>query len=322
MTQPLDRHYLLEPRIAWYWTIRTIISAFTILGNGFVICLIATRKRLQVTCNWFVLSLAVSDFCVGLLVTPSGLACSYWFRCDWRPQLVFYNFLLFASTLNLWAMTYDRYIAIVCPLTYITRMTTQKITVIISLPWSISLFVSFIRLVWLYDKNLRKKVDIYYRVLIDLWFGMFTCLLLVVIYVRILVIVGKHSRHVASQTAQLSFNRTQRSTHNYGERERLSAKVLGAVISLFVACYCLSIYVSFCSNFELCSMSPYLPIVSMLMVHINCTVNCFVYALLKKDFRVELRKLFKCENELFIAAEVEGLTLNTFNRGSRTSRER
>ena len=101
-------------------------------------------------------------------------------------------------------------------------MATQKITVIISLPWSISFFVSFIRLVWLYDQNLRRREDIYYRVLIDLWFGMFTCLLLVVIYARILVIVGKHSRHVASQTAQLSLNRTQRSTQLRPARETIS----------------------------------------------------------------------------------------------------
>lgn len=306
-------YYSLEPQITWYWSLRIIISVFTILGNGFVICLIATRKRLQVTCNWFMLSLAVSDFSVGFLVTPTGLACSYWLRCDWRPQLVFYNFLLFASTLNLWAMTYDRYNAIVCPLRYITRMTTKRILIIISLPWSISLLASFIRLAWLYDKNLRVKVDVYYRVLIDLWFGIFSCLLLVVIYVRILLIIGKHSRHVVSQRAQLSFNTTHCVAYR-NERERLSARILGVVILLFVVCYVISIYVSFCSNFKLCSVSPNVHIVSMLMVHANCAVNFIVYALLKKDFRTELRRLFKCENDT-LAAEVRALA--TVNRPSR-----
>ena len=302
----LQKHHSLEPQITWYWSLRIIISVITILGNGFVIFLITSRKSLQVTCNWFIISLAISDCCVGLLVTPTGLACSYWVRCDWRPQLVFYNFLLFASTLNLWAMAYDRYNAIVCPLRYITRMTTKRMIVIISLPWLTSLLASSIRLLWLFDKNLRAKVDIYYRIIIDLWFGIFSCLLLALIYVRILLIISKHSRHVASQRAQLSFNTTHRLKYR-NERAAISAKILGTVISLFVACYFMSIYVSFCSNFKLCSASPNVRIASMLMVHVNCAVNFIVYALLKKDFRAELRRLFKCENEA--SATVRELSL-------------
>lgn len=310
----LQKHYSLEPQITWYWCLRITISAITILGNGFVVVLITARRSLQVTCNWFILSLAVSDFCVGLFVTPTGLACSYWVRCDWRPQLVFYNFFLFASTLNLWAMTYDRYNAFVCPLKYITRMTTKRTVIIISLPWIISLLASFIRLLWLYDKTLRAKVDIYYRIIIDLWFGMFSCLLLVAIYVRILAIIGKHSRHVASQRAQLSFNTNNRMKCR-NERARISAKILGAVIALFVACYVISIYVSFCSNFKLCSASTNVQIASILMVHVNCAVNFIVYALLKKDFRGELRRLFKCENEVF--PTIRGISLTRLSRRSR-----
>lgn len=310
----LQKHYSLEPQITWYWSLRIIISVITVLGNGFVIFLIMARKSLQVTCNWFIISLATSDFCVGLLVTPTGLACSYWVRCDWRPQLVFYNFLLFASTLNLWAMAYDRYNAIVCPLRYIDRMTTKRTIITISLPWITSLLASSIRLLWLCDKNLRAKVDIYYRILIDLWFGIFSCLLLAVIYVRILAIIGKHSRHVASQRAQLSFNTTHRMKYR-NERARISAKILGAVISLFVACYFISIYVSFCSNFKLCSASANVRIASLLMVHVNCAVNFIVYALLKMDFRAELRRLFKCQNE--VLATVRGVSLTRLSGRSR-----
>lgn len=314
--QSSERHYSLEPKIAWYWSARLIISVFAILGNGVVIFLIATKKRLQIICNWFVLSLAVSDFCVGLLLTPTGLVCSYLFPCDWRLQLAFYNFLLFASTLNLWAMIYDRHHAIVYPLTYLTQMTTRKITVIISLPWSTSGLVSFIRLLWFYDNTLRKEIESYYRVFVDLFFGLFSCLLLVIIFVRILMIVFRHSRSAASQAAHLSFNQTFRVKYKY-KRERLSAKILGAVLCLFVVCYSLSIYISFCLNFKLCSPSPQLRLASILLIHLNCAINCFVYALLKKDFHTELRKLLKCDSELNIAAKVEGVGLNIFNRTSR-----
>lgn len=309
--QPLQKHLTLEPQITWYWSLRIIISLVTVLGNGFVIFLITTRKSLQVTCNWFVLSLAISDFCVGLVITPTGLTCAYWARCDWRLELVFYNFLLSASTLNLWAMTYDRYNAIVCPFKYITRMTTKRTLILISLPWITTLLASFISLSWLYDDDSGTKVDSYYRVVIDLWFGVFTCLLLLVIYVKILIIIRKHSRHVASLRAQLSFNTSSRIAYR-NEQERLSAKILGAVISLFIACYLINIYVSFCSSFKLCSPSSNVYIASILMVHVNCAISFLVYALLKKDFRTELRRLYKCENEM-TAAEIIGLGLTTIN---------
>lgn len=308
--QPLQKHLTLEPQITWYWSLRIIISLVTVLGNGFVIFLITTRKSLQVTCNWFVLSLAISDFCVGLVITPTGLTCAYWARCDWRLELVFYNFLLSASTLNLWAMTYDRYNAIVCPFKYITRMTTKRTLILISLPWITTLLASFIRLSWLYDDS-GTKVDSYYRAVIDLWFGVFTCLLLLVIYVKILIIIRKHSRHVASLRAQLSFNTSSRIAYR-NEQERLSAKILGAVISLFIACYLINIYVSFCSSFKLCSPSSNVYIASILMVHVNCAISFLVYALLKRDFRTELRRLYKCENEM-TAAEIIGLGLATIN---------
>ena len=309
--QPLQKHFSLEPQITWYWSLRIIISLATVLGNGFVIFLITTRKSLQVTCNWFVLSLAISDFCVGLVITPTGLTCAYWARCDWRLELVFYNFLLSASTLNLWAMTFDRYNAIVCPFKYITLMTAKRTLILISLPWITILLASFIRLSWLYDDDPRTTVDTYYRVVIDLWLGVFTCILLLVIYVKILIIIRKHSRQLASLRAQLSFNTSSRIAYR-NKQERLSAKILGAVISLFVACYFINIYVSFCSNFKLCSPPSNVYIASILMVHANGAVNFLVYALLKKDFRTELRRLYKCQNEV-TAAEIRGLGLTTVN---------
>ena len=305
-------HFVLEPQITWYWAMRIIISVFTIVGNALVIYLISSRKRLQVICNWFVLSLAMSDFCVGLLVTPTGLACSYWMQCDWRPQLVFYNFLLFASTLNLWAMTYDRYFSIVHPFKYLTRMTKKRIFSITALSWGISLMASLIRLSLLYDtRSLGRRLEMYYRLVIDLWFGVFSFIILAAIYVRIVSIIVMHYRQVAFQRAQLSFNARHHMTCR-NKRETVSAKILGVVILLFVACYFLSVYTSFCSNFKLCAVTKDLRIASLLMVHLNCAVNFVVYALLKKDFREELRRLLRCQNELFLVDR--GLSLSVITR--------
>ena len=46
------------------WTLSIITAA----GNGVVIFLVAKSRRLHSSANWFVLSLAVADFIVGIAV--------------------------------------------------------------------------------------------------------------------------------------------------------------------------------------------------------------------------------------------------------------
>ena len=43
-----------------------LLSIATAVGNGFVIFLVAKNRRLHSSANWFVLSLAVADFGVGI----------------------------------------------------------------------------------------------------------------------------------------------------------------------------------------------------------------------------------------------------------------
>ena len=51
----------------WFNIIGWLLSIATIAGNGFVIILVAKNRRLQSPANWFVLSLEVADFGVGII---------------------------------------------------------------------------------------------------------------------------------------------------------------------------------------------------------------------------------------------------------------
>ncbi|KAL9984487.1 hypothetical protein ACROYT_G006785 [Oculina patagonica] len=286
----------LEPTDTWYWAIRGIIAILTITGNGLVIYFITFKRRLRVINNWFVLSLAISDFCVGLFTTPTGLACTFQFRCDWRIQITFYNFLLFASTLNLWVMTVDRYIGIVHSLRYTSLITTTRVILMVAMSWGIAFFTAFVRLLWLYDTHLRKTIERYYRVSIDIFFGVFSCVVLVAVYVRILYVSRKLSRQSALQVSQVNYNHAQKCYRQ--QRRHSSARVLGSVVLLFVLCYSTSIYVSFCLNFRLGPVNPLVGSISLLMIHCNSAVNFVVYAFMKKDIRLELRRLCRCGNPL------------------------
>jgi len=300
-------HVLLEPTDIWYWTIRGIIAVLTIAGNGLVIYFIVFKQRLRVTNNWFVLSLAVADFCIGLFATPSGLVCTFQLRCDWRVQITFYNFLLLASALNLWAMAIDRYIAIVHSLRYASLMTTTRVILIIAMSWAISFLATFVRLLWLYDNHLRKAIEKYYSVVIDFLLGILSCVVLLVIYLRILYISQKLARQTASQEKDVNFNHGPPNVPKCHRRTRRnsSARVLGCVILLFVLCFSLNTYVSFCLNFKFCSVNPLVGSISLLLVYCNSAVNFAVYAFMKSDIRLELRRLCPCGSSVDVTRSIE-----------------
>ena len=108
-----------------------LIVLFVVLGNSLVIAAIKASPKLSGPTHQLILSLAVADLLVGLLVLPmsalyevldiwifSKHLCFIWLTVDvWTCT---------ASIFNLVAISLDRYIAVTHPVTYHSIMTPGK----------------------------------------------------------------------------------------------------------------------------------------------------------------------------------------------------
>lgn len=116
------------------------LSLTTLVGNAMVIHAIRTERRLQTVSNMFIMSLAVADLTVGLIVMP--VASAYAISGDWRLGSSVCQFWLSvdytastASILNLLVLSVDRYWSIRSPLKYLRKRTKRRALCMIALAW-------------------------------------------------------------------------------------------------------------------------------------------------------------------------------------------
>ena len=99
--------------------------------NGFVIFLVCSKRQLRTKTNAFVVSLAVADFGVGMIVVPSFFFCSLATECTLSSKerlivILLRVFTLYTSGINLVSLVLERYVAVVKPLKYLTFMSSMK----------------------------------------------------------------------------------------------------------------------------------------------------------------------------------------------------
>ncbi|XP_016534959.1 trace amine-associated receptor 1-like [Poecilia formosa] len=116
------------------------LSLITVCGNLLVITSIMYFKQLHTPNNYLVLSLAVADLLVGVLVFPFSMAftvTSCWYDEDLfcKVRGSFDVTLSTASILNLCCISIDRYHAVCKPLTYKSTMTDRIIAMMILGCW-------------------------------------------------------------------------------------------------------------------------------------------------------------------------------------------
>lgn len=117
-----------------------VVIFVTIVGNILVCVAVCMVRKLRRPCNYLLVSLAVSDLCVAVLVMPTALL--YEVLGKWNFGTVFCDIWVSfdvlsctASILNLCAISVDRYWAITKPLEYGVKRTPRRMMICVALVW-------------------------------------------------------------------------------------------------------------------------------------------------------------------------------------------
>uniref|UniRef100_A0AAY5ED83 G-protein coupled receptors family 1 profile domain-containing protein n=1 Tax=Electrophorus electricus TaxID=8005 RepID=A0AAY5ED83_ELEEL len=133
-----------SPGNLFLFSFLSCISVCTVFLNVFVILSISHFKQLHTPTNLLILSLAVADLLMGLVVMPVNTmqlrdSCWYLGKMACTLFLIINSISMSASLFNMVFIAVDRYIAISDPLLYSIKVTVCKMSLFIILGWSCSL---------------------------------------------------------------------------------------------------------------------------------------------------------------------------------------
>uniref|UniRef100_A0A3P8T242 Histamine H2 receptor n=1 Tax=Amphiprion percula TaxID=161767 RepID=A0A3P8T242_AMPPE len=127
----------------------SLLILLTVGGNVLVCLAVCASRRLRCLTNCFIVSLAVTDLLLGLLVLPFSALLQL--NDEWPLGPVFCNFyismdvmLCTASILTLLAISVDRYLAVTMPLRYTSLVLPWRVAVAMASVWTVSVAVSFL----------------------------------------------------------------------------------------------------------------------------------------------------------------------------------
>ena len=274
--------------MSWFYILGWLPSTVAVFGNAIVVFVIASRSRLHSPPNWFVMSLALADFAVGLIFFPTDYICGKLALCDKNIAHDIAVLAIYSSVANLCVMTTDRYVSIIKPLRYVSWMSYRRRTLLAALAWCIPLTLDFIPTLCtrLGKCNLESKALVFSKMIL---FEILPCLFLLITTTQIIITARRHRRKDARVNSQLQYNQPNHRQY----RDVSTAKLIVIVVVIFLACYCVELYSAF--SFLIYSSTPtaeVVKVINFLMV-VNSAANPIAYALFKRDIRKELQQIYR-----------------------------
>lgn len=278
------------------------VSVFTVLLNLLVIISISHFKQLHTPTNLLIMSLAVADLLVGLIVMPVNimdLIDNCWYlgktMCSLYPVLNYVS--VSASAGSLVFIAVDRYIAINNPLLYTTKITVCKTSLFIVLTWSCAILYN--TLFYFFNGHLLHP-DMFSRCvgdcvvvqtrsasMADLFISFIgPCSAMLFFYLRIFKVARYQVKSISAMECDSAHGRGVRSV------KLKAVKTLGIVIFVYLSCW-IPYYLNSLSAQSLSSMSLVWIVLNWL-IYMNSSVNPLIYAIFYPWFRVSVKYIVTC----------------------------
>ncbi|XP_032363096.1 trace amine-associated receptor 13c-like [Etheostoma spectabile] len=275
--------------IVWY-----SLSLTTVTLNLLIIISVSHFRQLHTPTNILLLSLAVSDLLVGLVLMPGEILkkTSCWFLGDFVCFL--YNYLssiIATSSLgDMVLISVDRYVAICDPLHYNTRITVNRVKLSVFLCWLYSASYSFLLVkddltqprrynscygecVLVIDYVI-KAVDMVLSFIVPVT-------IIVALYLRVFAVAVSQARamrsHITAVTLQLSV------TPKAKKSELKAARTLGVLVVVYLICFCPYYSVSLAGDSLVNAL--YASFIVPIFYFLNSGLNPMIYALFYPWFR-------------------------------------
>ncbi|XP_071334661.1 trace amine-associated receptor 1-like [Trachinotus anak] len=270
------------------------LSLLTVCGNLLVIIAIIYFKQLHTPTNSLILSLAVADLLVGVIVCPLSMeftisSCLYYEDLFCKVRNSFDVTLSTASILNLCSISIDRYYAVCQPLIYNTKANVH-VVIMILVSWSVSILIAIGFII--VGSNLEKceEVCLIEVLLANILGPVFSFYLPVIImlciYLKILLVAQRQARSIQNTTCQ-----STKSGATVSKMERKATKTLATVMGVFLLCW-LPFYL--CFTFQLLNhvSVPVAVLETLIWLALsNSMLNPFIYAFFYCWFRSAFRMI-------------------------------
>ena len=279
-----------------------VVGVVIFLGNAFVcVVFLASKKLRRNLMNIFLLSLSVSDMLMPVLIIPFYTVhcfrdCSHFLTPYCWLLRKARDFVLAATTLNICAITYDRYLAILRPLQYGAKMTKFKAGIILAVVWVIPVVVAATRNLWYHsaedEEHRHLTVKLFDVVVLIVPIILFQTVMLAV-NIQIIRNIRRQKNAAKMSDVDSTSNQTNRDLKEISRLRKGTTSCVVVVLTFVISWLPKTVH-----NFSYVVDSPD-PILSsplffricFLFLFIQSSFNPFIYTFYRAQFRKDARKI-------------------------------